>query len=90
MTDRTRYSDEMTRWIRKHKEAASRYDDDALRSTNLLENGILDSLDLLDLVSNLEETFSCKLELGEFDDHDLRTIQTIAMRIEAQTDLQKP
>jgi acyl carrier protein len=89
MTDGTRYSDEMIKWIRKHKKATSRYDDDALHSTNLLENGIIDSLDLLDLISNLEEAFSFKLELSEFDDQDLRSIHTIAMRLEALTVLQK-
>ena len=89
MSGSTKYLTEMTKWIRKRKEVASQYGDDALHATNLLESGILDSLDLLDLISHLEETFSCKLELDEFDDHDLMTIQTIAIQIKVQRDLQK-
>tara|TARA_B100000161_G_C33373937_1_gene334665 strand:- start:192 stop:455 length:264 start_codon:yes stop_codon:yes gene_type:complete len=80
MPEQREFLDEMIKWLREHKETVAQYDDNALRSVNLLENGIIDSLDLLDLIGHLEAMLSCKLDLGGFEDEDLLSADTISAR----------
>ncbi len=80
MSEQREFLDEIIKWLRENKEAVAQYDDGALRSVNLLENGIIDSLDLLDLITHLEASMLCQLNLGKFDDEDLLSADTIAAR----------
>jgi acyl carrier protein len=45
--------------------------------TDLIETGVLDSLALVELLLRLEEEFDVKVDVGELDLEDLRTVRSI-------------
>ena len=53
--------------------------------TDLFENGILDSLQLVELLAQLEKSFGFKLKIEDIDLDDLRTLSGIAALIAART-----
>jgi len=55
-------------------------------STDLFETGLMDSLMLVDLLSELECEFSCRLTLSEVDIDVFRTIERIAEFVAGQTE----
>lgn len=52
--------------------------------TDLLETGILDSLQLVDLLLNLEKEFSVRIQLDSLEIESFRSISRIADLIETQ------
>lgn len=46
-------------------------------ATNLIEEGILDSFDIISLVLELEEAFSVKIEVGELEEDNFKDILSI-------------
>lgn len=46
-------------------------------ATNLIEEGILDSFDIISLVLELEEAFSVKIEVGELEEDNFRDLLSI-------------
>lgn len=53
--------------------------------TDLFETGMLDSLQLVELLLQLEQRFDFKLKLDEIDLDDLRTLARIARLVAART-----
>jgi D-alanine--poly(phosphoribitol) ligase subunit 2 len=53
--------------------------------TDLLQQGILDSMSLVQLLVDLEERFGVKIELQDLQIDDLRTIRSIAALVAAKT-----
>lgn len=51
--------------------------------TDLFESGILDSLQLVDLLSQLEEQFGCRIAMEALDLEDLRTLRGLARIVAA-------
>ena len=58
-------------------------------STDLFETGLMDSLMLVDLLSELECEFSCRLTLSEVDIDVFRTIERIAEFVAGQAEGKK-
>jgi acyl carrier protein len=53
--------------------------------TDLLESGILDSLQFVELLSQLEQHFGFRIKLEEIDLDDLRTLARIARLVAARS-----
>lgn len=53
--------------------------------TDLFETGILDSLQLVELLLQLEQRFGFKIRIDEIDLEQLRTLQRIAGLVAART-----
>ena len=53
--------------------------------TDLFETGILDSLQLVELLAQLEQRFSFKIKIDDIDLDDLRTLARIAGMVAART-----
>jgi D-alanine--poly(phosphoribitol) ligase subunit 2 len=53
--------------------------------TDLFETGILDSLQLVELLLQLERRFSFKIRIDDLDLDDLRSIERIASLVAART-----
>ena len=58
--------------------------------TDLLQTGILDSLQLVELLLQLEQRFGIRLALDDIDLEDLRTLGRIARLIAAQSAVPEP
>ncbi len=52
--------------------------------TDLLESGILDSLQFVELLTQLERNFKLRLKIDDIDLDDLRTLGRIARLVAAQ------
>jgi D-alanine--poly(phosphoribitol) ligase subunit 2 len=52
---------------------------------DLFENGIVDSLQLVELLVQLEQRFGFKIKIDELDLDDLRTLARIAALVAART-----
>ena len=53
--------------------------------TDLLEAGVLDSLQLVELLLQLEQRFGFRIKIEDMDLDDLRTLRTIARLVAAGT-----
>ena len=53
--------------------------------TDLFETGILDSLQLVELLAQLEQRFSFKIKIDDIDLDDLRSLERIARLVAART-----
>jgi acyl carrier protein len=51
--------------------------------TDLIENGVIDSLSFVDLLAHLEEEFSIRIQLDEVDLNQFRSIERIGNFIRA-------
>jgi acyl carrier protein len=72
--------DTVTNWLnRSMTNAASRV---IARDTQLIELGVLDSIEILNLVSFLEERFGIALPIDEFVPENFQSAQTIAGLVE--------
>lgn len=58
--------------------------------TDLLQTGILDSLQLVELLLQLEQRFDLRLALDDIDLEDLRTLGRLARLIAAQRAVPEP
>lgn len=47
-------------------------------ATDLIDDGVLDSLVFVDLIARLEETFSFEIDLSELEIDEFRTVERIA------------
>jgi D-alanine--poly(phosphoribitol) ligase subunit 2 len=54
--------------------------------TDLLATGILDSLQLVELVLQLEQHFDFRISIADIDLEDLRTLTRITRLVEGRTD----
>ena len=54
--------------------------------TDLLETGVLDSLQLVELLLQLEQRFGFQLKIEDIDLDDLRTLARIARLVAARTE----
>lgn len=57
--------------------------------TDLVENGLLDSLQLVQLLLQVEERLGARLPLDEVDLEDLRSIARLARLIAKRTELER-
>jgi D-alanine--poly(phosphoribitol) ligase subunit 2 len=51
---------------------------------DLLESGILDSLQFVELLAQLEQRFDLRIRIDDLDLDDLRTLKRIARRVAGQ------
>ena len=51
--------------------------------TDLLESGILDSLQFVELLVQLEQNFNLRIKIDDIDLEDLRTLERIARLVDA-------
>lgn len=54
----------------------------ATDDTDLLTEGVLDSVTLVQLIMHLEQAFQIRIELGELEIDDLRSVRAIAGLVE--------
>ncbi|HZO00072.1 MAG TPA: phosphopantetheine-binding protein [Burkholderiales bacterium] len=52
---------------------------------DLIENGLLDSLRLVELLLEIEASLGCRIPIDEIELDDLRSVRRIARLIEART-----
>ena len=52
---------------------------------DLIENGLLDSLRLIELLLEIEASLGCRIPIDEIELDDLRSVRRIARLIEART-----
>jgi methoxymalonate biosynthesis acyl carrier protein len=52
--------------------------------TDLIESGLLDSLQLVELLVQIEQQMGCRIPLDEVDFDDLRSVARIARLVEAR------
>jgi acyl carrier protein len=52
---------------------------------DLIENGLLDSLRLVELLLEIESSLGCRIPIDEIELDDLRSVRRIARLIEART-----
>lgn len=57
--------------------------------TDLLAEGVLDSVTLVQLIMHLEQSFQIRIELAELEIEDLRSVRSIAALVE-KLQLQSP
>jgi acyl carrier protein len=53
-------------------------------ATDLIDEGILDSLVFVDLIARLEETFGFEIDLSELEIDEFRSVRQIAVYVQAQ------
>ena len=58
--------------------------------TDLLESGILDSFQFVELLLCLEQNFSLRIKIDDIDLDDLRTLARIARLVDANHDATQP
>lgn len=58
--------------------------------TDLLESGILDSFQFVELLLCLEQNFSLRIKIDDIDLEDLRTLARIARLVDANQDATQP
>ena len=58
--------------------------------TDLLESGILDSLQLVELLSQLEQHFGLRIRIEDIDLDDLRSLQRLARLVAANGGIAEP
>lgn len=58
--------------------------------TDLLDNGLLDSMGLVDLLMHLEKTFGLTIGLEELDVEDFRSVTTIAAVVGTRLQTKQP
>ena len=54
-------------------------------ATDLIDEGILDSLVFVDLISRLEETFGFEIDLSDLEIDEFRSARQIAAYVQTQT-----
>jgi len=54
-------------------------------ATDLIDEGILDSLVFVDLIARLEETFGFEIDLSELEIDEFRSVRQIAAYVQTQT-----
>lgn len=54
-------------------------------ATDLIDEGILDSLVFVDLIARLEETFKFEIDLSDLEIDEFRSVRQIAAYVQAQT-----
>lgn len=59
-----------------------RPDVDFTKETALIDDGILDSVDVLSIVSKLKESFGVKISIAELDPDDFNSVETIQKLVE--------
>lgn len=62
-----------------------RPDVDFSKETTLIDDGILDSVDVLAIVAGIRETFGIKISLAELDPDDFNSADTIWNLIKRET-----
>jgi acyl carrier protein len=78
----TDVQNEILAWIREKRGASERGPREIKPDTNILAEGILDSLGILNLVNWIEERYALRIADSEFDMDNFRTIDTIADFVE--------
>lgn len=63
-----------------------RPDVDFAKETSLIDDGLLDSVDVLSIVAKLKETFGVEVSLAELDPDDFNSVETISSLIERKRD----
>ena len=58
--------------------------------TDLLESGILDSLQFVELLVQLEQNFNLRIKIDDIDLEDLRTLARIARLVDANREAARP
>jgi len=58
--------------------------------TDLLESGILDSLQFVELLLQLEQNFNLRIKIDDINLEDLRTLERIARLVDANSEALKP
>ena len=58
--------------------------------TDLLESGILDSLQFVELLVQLEQNFNLRIKIDDIDLEDLRTLERIARLVDANREAARP
>jgi D-alanine--poly(phosphoribitol) ligase subunit 2 len=58
--------------------------------TDLLESGILDSFQFVELLLCLEQNFSLRIKIDDIDLEDLRTLARIARLVDANQEAMQP
>jgi acyl carrier protein len=56
------------------------------RDTDLLESGILDSLQFVELLLKLEQNFNLRIKIDDINLEDLRTLARIARLVDANSE----
>lgn len=56
-------------------------------STDLMDEGVLDSLVFVDLIARLEETFSFEIDLADLEIDEFRSVEQIARYVASATDV---
>lgn len=54
-------------------------------STDLIDEGVLDSLVFVDLIARLEETFSFEIDLADLEIDEFRSVEQIARYVASAT-----
>jgi acyl carrier protein len=54
-------------------------------ATDLIDEGVLDSLVFVDLIARLEETFSFEIDLADLEIDELRSVEQIARYVASAT-----
>lgn len=62
-----------------------RPDVDFTREASLIDDGILDSVDVLSIVAKIKESFGIEISIGELDPEDFNSATTIQRLIERKT-----
>lgn len=73
---------EILTWIREKRESTELGPREITPASDILGEGILDSLGILNLVNWIEERFALELSDNDFDMDNFRTIDTITSFIE--------
>jgi methoxymalonate biosynthesis acyl carrier protein len=55
--------------------------------TDLIESGLLDSLQLVELLLNIEQDFGCRIPVDEVELDDLRSLGRLARLVASRTSL---
>lgn len=63
-----------------------RPDVDFAKETSLIDDGILDSVDVMSIVVKLKENFGVEISLAELDPDDFNSAETISSLIERKRD----
>ena len=59
-----------------------RPDVDFAKETSLIDDGILDSVDVMSIVAKLKESFGVVISMAELDPDDFNSVETISSLIE--------